>query len=71
MVENNSKYTDALPKSRVPNRAIGALGLGKLSSANVTSHKWSVSDSNWVCICLGYYDVPEGSEYSDKATDTD
>lgn len=60
--ENNSKNTIADPFSGATIAAIGALGLGKLISANMTSHLASVDKSNGVCTALGKYMCAEGSD---------
>lgn len=69
---NNSCNADSETFTGSPIRAIGALGLGKLISTNNMSHLSSVMVSNGVIISeVVVYDSTKGSEYSDKAADTD
>ncbi len=69
--ENNSKKTNAKTLSGIPIRAMGALGSGKLLSANDTTHKAPVNKPNGVKITVGDHKLTGGTENPDKATNTD
>lgn len=69
--ENNPKNTDASPLSGKPTVAIGALGLGKLMSANTTPKKVPVVKSNYSMEKFGRPKKSTGIEHSEKATRTD